>query len=206
MRYAMDLDVREDWARSTVICQLQPGESLRVVKYLAYGWSGLRSETAVRDQVAAALASARFSGWDGLTAQQTEFLDDFWDGADVEVHGHPELQQAVRFALFHILQAGARAERRAIPSKGLTGAGYDGHTFWDTEGFVLPVLTYTMPDAAGDALRWRHSILPLAANGPRCWGCAARPSRGGRSAVRSAPATGLPVRRPSTSTRTSPRR
>ena len=162
VRYAMDLDVREDWARSTVICQLQPGESLRVVKYLAYGWSSLRSETAVRDQVAAALASARFSGWDGLTAQQTEFLDDFWDGADVEVQGHPELQQAVRFALFHILQAGARAERRAIPSKGLTGAGYDGHTFWDTEGFVLPVLTYTMPGSAGDALRWRHSILPLA--------------------------------------------
>ena len=162
VRYAMDLDVREDWARSTVICQLQPGESLRVVKYLAYGWSSLRSETAVRDQVAAALASARFSGWDGLTAQQAEFLDDFWDGADVEVQGHPELQQAVRFALFHILQAGARAERRAIPSKGLTGAGYDGHTFWDTEGFVLPVLTYTMPGSAADALRWRHSILPLA--------------------------------------------
>ena len=161
-RYAMDRDVREDWARGTVICQLQPGQSLRVVKYLAYGWSSLRSETAVRDQVAAALASARFSGWDGLTAQQVEFLDDFWDGADVEVQGHPELQQAVRFALFHILQSGARAERRAIPSKGLTGAGYDGHTFWDTEGFVLPVLTYTMPGAAGDALRWRHSILGLA--------------------------------------------
>ena len=158
-RYAMDLDVREDWARSTVICQLQPGQSLRVVKYLAYGWSSLRSETAIRDQVAAALASARFSGWDGLVEQQADFLDDFWDGADVEVHGHPELQQAVRFALFHVLQAGARAERRAIPSKGLTGAGYDGHTFWDTEGFVLPVLTYTMPHAAADALRWRHSTL-----------------------------------------------
>ncbi|MEU8223251.1 glycoside hydrolase family 65 protein [Kribbella sp. NPDC048915] len=162
VRYAMDQDVRDDWARTTVICQLQPGESLRVVKYLAYGWSSLRSETAIRDQVAAALASARFSGWDGLTKQQAEFLDDFWDGADVEVHGHPELQQAVRFALFHILQAGARAERRAIPSKGLTGAGYDGHTFWDTEGFVLPVLTYTMPGAAADALRWRHSTLELA--------------------------------------------
>ncbi|TDD29654.1 glycoside hydrolase family 65 protein [Kribbella turkmenica] len=161
-RYALDRDVRENWARSTVICQLQPGETLRVVKYLAYGWSSLRTETAIRDQVAAALASARFSGWDGLTKQQTEFLDDFWDGADVEVHGHPELQQAVRFALFHVLQAGARAERRAIPSKGLTGAGYDGHTFWDTEGFVLPVLNYTMPGAAADALRWRHSILEQA--------------------------------------------
>ncbi|MEV6285342.1 glycoside hydrolase family 65 protein [Kribbella sp. NPDC051770] len=162
VRTKIDLDIRENWARNTVICELQPGEKLRVVKYVAYGWSSLRSETAIADQVAAALASAQFSGWDGLVKQQKEFLDDFWDAADVEVHGHAELQQAVRFALFHVLQAGARAERRAIPSKGLTGAGYDGHTFWDTEGFVLPVLTYTIPDAAADALRWRHSILEQA--------------------------------------------
>jgi alpha,alpha-trehalose phosphorylase len=156
------VEARQDWARTTVICDLKPGESLRVVKYLAYGWSSLRSENAIGDQVAAALAGAQFCGWDGLLEEQRIFLDDFWDAADVEILGHPELQQAVRFALFHVLQAGARAERRAIPSKGLTGAGYDGHTFWDTEGFVLPVLTYTMPDAAADALRWRYSILGLA--------------------------------------------
>jgi alpha,alpha-trehalose phosphorylase len=169
-RYKVDLDIRENWARNTVICELQPGETLRVVKYVAYGWSSLRSETAIADQVAAAIAGAQFTGWDGLVNQQKEFLDDFWDAADVEVHGHAELQQAVRFALFHVLQAGARAERRAIPSKGLTGAGYDGHTFWDTEGFVLPVLTYTMPDAAADALRWRHSILDKAKERARVLG------------------------------------
>ena len=76
--------------------------------------------------------------------------------------GDPEMQQAVRFALFQVLQAGARAESRPIAAKGLTGPGYDGHTFWDTETFVLPVLTYTQPAAAADALRWRHSTLPLA--------------------------------------------
>ena len=62
----------------------------------------------------------------------------------------------------HILQAGDRAEQRPIPAKGLTGTGYDGHTFWDTETFVLPVLTYTVPDVAADALRWRHSTLDMA--------------------------------------------
>src|SRR2546428_375238 len=61
--------------------------------------------------------------------------------------------------MFHVLQAAARAEQRAIPAKGLTGPGYDGHTFWDTETFVLPVLTYTAPETVPDALRWRHSIL-----------------------------------------------
>jgi alpha,alpha-trehalose phosphorylase len=161
-RTEVDIDVRADWGRTTVVCELQPGESIRVVKFLAYGWSSLRSETAITDQVSAALVGAKFSGWDGLVEQQRTFLDDFWDAADVEVEGNPELQQAVRFALFHVLQSGARAERRAIPSKGLTGAGYDGHTFWDTEGFVLPVLIFTMPDAAGDALRWRHSTLSMA--------------------------------------------
>jgi alpha,alpha-trehalose phosphorylase len=65
----------------------------------------------------------------------------------------------VRFGLFHILQAGARAEYRPIAAKGLTGSGYDGHTFWDTETYVLPVLMYTQPSAAADALRWRHLVL-----------------------------------------------
>jgi alpha,alpha-trehalose phosphorylase len=161
-RTETEVAARPDWARLTVACTLEPGESLRMVKLIAYGWSSLRSETAIRDQVSAALTGARFAGWEGLVQQQKEYLDDFWDAADVEVDGNAELQQAVRFALFHVLQSGARAERRAIPSKGLTGPGYDGHTFWDAEGFVLPVLTYTQPSAAANELRWRHSTLDLA--------------------------------------------
>jgi alpha,alpha-trehalose phosphorylase len=85
-----------------------------------------------------------------------------WERADVRLEGDPALQQAVRFALFHVVQAAARAEGRAIPAKGLTGAGYDGHTFWDMEAFTLPVLTYVAPDAARDALRWRHATIDLA--------------------------------------------
>ncbi len=161
-RVETSTDAREDLAHTTVICGLRPGQRLRIVKYLAYGWSSLRSRPALRDQAAAALAGARYVGWQGLLDAQREYLDEFWDCADVEVEGDPDLQQAVRFGLFHVLQASARAERRAIPGKGLTGAGYDGHAFWDTEGFVLPVLTYTKPSAAADALRWRASTLPLA--------------------------------------------
>ena len=146
----------------TATALLQPGQKLRMVKYVAYGWSGSRTLPAVRDQVWAALSAAKQSGWDGLVADQREYLDDFWDRADVEVDGDAEVQQAVRFALFHVLQAGARAETRAIPAKGLTGPGYDGHAFWDTETYVLPLLSVTTPDAAANALRWRHSTLPMA--------------------------------------------
>ncbi|WP_261561521.1 glycoside hydrolase family 65 protein [Frankia tisae] len=151
-----------DAGRVTATVVLLPGQKLRMVKWLAYGWSEQRSLPALRDQAAAALVAARQTGWGGLVREQKEYLDAFWNRADVEVDGDSEVQQAVRFALFHVLQSAARAERRAIPAKGLTGPGYDGHAFWDSETYVLPVLTYTVPDAAGDALRWRHTTLPLA--------------------------------------------
>src|ERR671910_1171965 len=151
-----------DVCRLTLASLLPPGERLRIVKFLAYGWSSQRTRPALHDQVVAALAGARLGVWDGLVAEQRAYLDDFWAGADVEVDGDAEVQQAVRFGLFHILQAGARAEQRPIPAKGLTGPGYDGHTFWDTETVVLPLLTYTPPEAAADVLRWRHNTLPLA--------------------------------------------
>jgi alpha,alpha-trehalose phosphorylase len=160
----------DDLCRLLVVADLVPGEPLRVVKFLGYGWSSQRSLPAIVDQVGAALAEARRCGWDGLVAEQRAYLDDFWDRADVEIDGDAELQLAVRFGLFHTLQAGARAEQRAIAAKGLTGPGYDGHAFWDTETFVLPVLTYTVPHAARDALRWRYLTLDLAQERARSLG------------------------------------
>jgi len=151
-----------DLGRYTVGALLEPGQTLRLVKFVAYGWSATRSLPAMRDQVDAALSAVRLTGWDQLLADQRACLDEYWSHADVEIDGDPEIQQAVRFALFHLFQAGLRAEQRAIPAKGLTGSGYDGHAFWDTETFVLQVLTYTAPEAVGHALRWRHSTLPSA--------------------------------------------
>ena len=162
--------IEPDIARTSVTTVLEPGQKLCIVKLLAYGWSATRSRQALRDQVNAALTAAAHTGWDGLVEEQRGYLDAFWEGADVEVDGDPEIQSSVRFGLFHVLQAGARAERRAISAKGLTGTGYEGHAFWDTETFVLPVLTYTMPSTAGDALRWRASTLPAARDRARTLG------------------------------------
>ena len=155
-------EAHADIARVTFAADVAAGSPLRVTKYLGYGWSGGRSVAALQDQVAAALASANGSGWEVLLSEQRACLDDFWEGADVEIDGDDDLQQAVRFALFHLLQAGARGEQRPIAAKGLTGPGYDGHSFWDTETYVLPVLTYTAPRAARDALGWRHGTLAAA--------------------------------------------
>jgi alpha,alpha-trehalose phosphorylase len=154
----------DDAARVTVTTRLAPGQRLSLVKFVAYGWSSQRSAPALRSQIEGALATALDHGWKGLAAAQKRYLSEFWARADVELKGDPEVQQAIRFALFHVVQSAARAEQRAIPAKGLTGPGYDGHTFWDTETFVLPVLTYTVPSAAADILRWRFTILDMARN------------------------------------------
>ena len=169
-----DVNVRneqaEDWVRVGATTVLDPGQRLRLEKIVTYGWSARRSLPAVRDQVAAALTAACATGWEQLVQGQQEFLDDFWDGADVELEGDDELQQAVRFALFHVLQSAVRAERRPIPAKGLTGPGYDGHAFWDTETFVLPLLVHTVPDAAASALMWRYDTMPMALDRARTLG------------------------------------
>ena len=156
-------EATEDIGRTTVIARLKPGETLRLDQV-----PGLRLVVAPLAARAARPGAGR-AGRRPLhrlgracSPSSAQYLDEFWATADVEIDGDAELQQAVRLATFHVLQAGARAERRAIGAKGLTGEGYDGHTFWDTETFCLPVLSHLAPEAAADALRWRQSILPLA--------------------------------------------
>ncbi|MBW0099748.1 glycoside hydrolase family 65 protein [Pseudonocardia sp. KRD-184] len=156
------VDSDQDWARLTTTARLEAGQEITLVKLLGYAWSADRSLTAVRDEVSATLTTARHSGWDALVAAQREYLDAFWGDADVEIDGDDELQQATRFALWHLLQATARAEGRGIAGKALTGTGYEGHVFWDTETFVLQAMTALRPEITRHALEWRHSTLDLA--------------------------------------------
>ncbi len=161
-RYTTEIESQDSWARLTVSTGLDRGEHLQLDKFVTYGWSRRRSVPALSDQVSAALTSVLDVGWAGAATEQADAYRDYWDGADVEIDGPVELQLAVRLGMFHVFQASARAEQRAIPAKGLTGTGYDGHAFWDTESFVLPLLSATAPHAAADALRWRHATLELA--------------------------------------------
>ncbi|MGH3587511.1 MAG: glycoside hydrolase family 65 protein, partial [Pseudonocardia sp.] len=93
---------------------------------------------------------------------QRAWFDAYWQRADVEVGGQPEVQQAIRWNLFQLAQASARAEGAGVPAKGVTGSGYGGHYFWDTEIYVLPFLTYTTPRFARNALRFRYQMLDAA--------------------------------------------
>ena len=101
-------------------------------------------------------------GFNALLDEQKQYLDDFWDRADIALEDDPATQQVIRFNLFHICQASARAESVGIPAKGLTGLGYEGQYFWDTEIYVLPFLIYTAPRLARNVLLFRYRMLDKA--------------------------------------------
>ena len=187
-----------DLGRLTLSVTVAPGRPLRLVKFLAYHWSSQQSVEWLRDQVDGSLETARAEGFGGLARAQRAYLDDFWSRADIEIDGDPELQQALRFALFQTLQASARAEERAIGAKGLTGPGYDGHAFWDTESFVLPLLTYWRPSSRGTPSSGATRPSTWLASGRISSGCVGRCFPGAPSVARSARATGRRAWRRST--------
>ncbi|MGY1623967.1 glycoside hydrolase family 65 protein [Geodermatophilus sp. SYSU D00965] len=146
----------------TAAADLLPGQSLTIVKALGYSWSYDAGSDSVLAEASAAVSSALDLGWDGLLAAQRAALDELWTTADVEVDDDPELQQALRYAVFQLFCSAACISQAPIGAKGLTGMGYSGHTFWDVEGFVLPALTLLRPDAAARLLRWRSGTLDSA--------------------------------------------
>ncbi|MFF5054180.1 glycoside hydrolase family 65 protein [Micromonospora sp. NPDC000663] len=157
-------DGTPDRVRVTVAGRVHPGERLRLTKFAAYECTPVDGTPVdeLADLVTAEADAARADGFDALLADQRAALDAAWQVADVQLDGDPELQQAVRFAMFHLIQAGRPDGDRTISAKGLTGNGYDGHVLWDTETYVLPVLTYLAPAVARSALSWRHAHLPQA--------------------------------------------
>ncbi|MCU7700128.1 hypothetical protein OM428_07530 [Enterococcus gallinarum] len=75
-----------------------------------------------------------------FVAEQRESYQQFWAASDIEITGDQELQKGIRFNLFHLNQGAGRDGRTNFAAKGLTGEGYEGHYFWDTEMYLLPFL------------------------------------------------------------------
>lgn len=109
-------------------------------------------------------------GYQELERKQQEYMKEFWETADVIIDGDDALQQGIRFNLFHIMQAAGRDGVTGMGAKGLSGEGYEGHYFWDTEMYVLPVFVYTAPDLARKLLDYRYHTLNQARERARVLG------------------------------------
>ena len=138
------------------------GVTTTVEKFVVYehAWhSGRVKLTALAKR---SLTNARTLGITGLMHEQREYLSGFWEIADIEIAGAAEVQESIRFNLFHVLQAAGRDGRTNVGAKGLTGEGYEGHYFWDTEIYLLPLFTYLVPETARKLVEFRHTTLPQA--------------------------------------------
>jgi len=160
--YALENDSSEERGRVIVSVAGHAGQTVRLTKLLTYHTSRRAPVDELGERADRALERARGAGFEDLVAGQQVYLGQFWDRSDVEVRGDVGLQQVTRFNLFHIYQASARTDGLGLPAKGLTGHGYEGHYFWDTEIYVLPFLVYTSPQVARNLLRFRHRMLDAA--------------------------------------------
>jgi alpha,alpha-trehalose phosphorylase len=160
--YEIIHNAEEDSAKYVVRVDATEGNTVKLEKAVAYHSSRGVPVRELSDRCDRTLDRVRRIGIPHFHAEQRAWYDRFWADVDIRVEGHPALQQAIRFNLFQLAQASARADQQGIPAKGVTGSGYEGHYFWDTEIYVLPFLTYTQPDAARNALHFRCRMLPAA--------------------------------------------
>jgi alpha,alpha-trehalose phosphorylase len=160
----------EDAGQVVASIDAQPGQPITLTKFMAYHTSRTAPPDEMCARVERTLDRAVADGFPQLLQGQEQYMRDFWQRSDVQItvdltsakRSTTEVQQAIRFNLFHVLQASARADTTGVPAKGLTGQAYEGHYFWDTEIYVLPFLIYTAPRIAKNLLRFRHGLLDMA--------------------------------------------
>src|SRR5829696_99260 len=153
--HQVETAVGPDLAKTVITARLEAGQTLRIIKYVSYHTStGVPAEE-LADRCHRTLQRAEADGHAVIHSEQRQWLDDYWERSDIELLGDEPGQQAVRWNLFQLAQASGQTQEQGIAAKGVTGGGYEGHYFWDTETYVVPFLAYTSPDRARKALRFR---------------------------------------------------
>lgn len=152
-------DVRAEHPRISVNAALSAGQSFTITKLVTLYTS--RESVDPLGDAQAALGRVRAAGYDALYAAHLDYWSRLWADSDVLLDGDEFLQQAIRFCIYHVLIAAPpHDDQVSIGAKTLSGAGYRGHAFWDTELFMVPLLTLTQPDLARNLLMYRYHRLP----------------------------------------------
>jgi trehalose/maltose hydrolase-like predicted phosphorylase len=138
------------------------GQPVTLDKFMAYFTSLETEADHIVPAVLSELEEATATGFEALCAKQRSYLADFWNVADILIEGDDTLQRGIRFNMFHLLQSAGRDGRTNIAAKGLTGLGYEGHYFWDTEIYIMPFFLYTQPEISRKLAHYRYHILDKA--------------------------------------------
>ncbi|MBI9106222.1 MAG: beta-phosphoglucomutase [Spirochaetales bacterium] len=155
-------EVHQDRIDFTFEGDLSDERTFKLDKYIAY-YSSIEAHSGdIAELVSSELSRAENDGGEEILREQREHMKRFWDTADVVIDGEDFQQQGIRYNIFALYQSAGRDGRRNIAAKGLSGEGYEGHYFWDTEIYVIPFFTYNFPEIARELLQYRYSILDQA--------------------------------------------
>ncbi|WP_371068979.1 glycoside hydrolase family 65 protein [Sediminibacillus sp. JSM 1682029] len=157
--YQYDKEIGENAVEETYSCD---GSSpIRFTKFNLYTDTLRHKENLVETGIDL-LAKIKGAVFEDFVVEQKAYLDNFWSNSDVTIAGDEQLQEGIRFNLFQLLQSVGKDPVSNIAAKGLSGEGYEGHYFWDTEIYMFPVFLMTNPDLAKNLLIQRHSTLDSA--------------------------------------------
>ena len=150
-----------------VSAHLRAGQPMTLTALASYSTDGpLLTDDSVPvsddDLAAAARTALNNAPWPSICKAQEEAMTAWWETADIEADVDERTQGAIRWNLLQCYQSTALSCGAGTPAKGVTGSGYDGHTFWDADAMVVPTLVYTQPDLARSLLSYRYSTLPRA--------------------------------------------
>ncbi len=138
---------------------LKPEQSITVTRLVSIATS--RDTQNLPHFLDEKLKQAVAKGYETLKSEHTAAWAKIWEDMDIQIEGDEFVQKAVRFAAYQlIIAAPQHDERVSIGAKTLSGPGYKGHVFWDTELFMLPPFTLTQPYIARNLLMYRYHNLP----------------------------------------------
>jgi len=138
------------------------GVKVTLNKYISYFTSRDYQEKELISKATAVLNQAEKEGVREILRKQEEYLENFWYKTDVAIEGDKSIQQGLRINSYHLLQSVGRDGKTNIGAKGLTGEGYEGHYFWDTETYILSFFLFNNPEIARKLLEFRYNTLDKA--------------------------------------------
>ncbi|GEO57105.1 glycoside hydrolase family 65 protein [Companilactobacillus bobalius] len=117
---------------------------------------------AVVGDINEAISLTNSPSFEDIKEESISFWGKFWNQSEVKIYGDDDLNRAIHFNLYQLESSAGRNGKTNISAKGLSGVGYEGHYFWDTEMYMAPFFAYTNPSIAANLIKYRYSILPEA--------------------------------------------
>ncbi|MEG6565548.1 glycosyl hydrolase family 65 protein [Thermoanaerobacterium saccharolyticum] len=137
-------------------------KTFQLDKFISYYTSRECLEDKLIDSAIYEVVNAKSDGANIIFKEQFDYLEEFWTDADVEIDGDISLQQGIRYNEFQLLQSVSKNDIANICAKGLTGEGYEGHYFWDSDVYIMPFFLYTKPEIAKNFVMFRYNLLDAA--------------------------------------------